>query len=59
MVGYNLPMTVFTEIVMSVDEVRIQHEPNLYGLQANAGFLLDQYLSNSGDLRHNFNKFSQ
>ena len=35
-----------------------EHEPIIYGLQAVAGFLLDEYLSKSDELRHNFNKTS-
>ena len=38
---------------------RLQHDPIIYGLQAIAGFLLDEFLYKSEDLRHNFNKTGQ
>ena len=36
-----------------------EHEPIIYGLQAVGGFLFDEYLSKSDDLRYNFNKIGQ
>ena len=46
--------TVLTKFVMTYSS--FEHEPIKYGLQAVAGFLLDEYLSKSDELRHNFTK---
>ena len=48
--GYIYHM-VFTEIVMTFF--------GIFGLQAVAGFLLDEYLSKSGKLCHNYDKIGE